>query len=141
PRIETGNAWTYLALVLPWLGAALIGYRSEIGRPAAMDACMKLLIAALGAGAIATFDDLHAYARLCFALATAFGGFMLWNWPIERYPFGAALLLGGAGAIVAIIYALVLYTTANPYALALLLLCFFADIVSKRVKLPSGKIG
>jgi UDP-N-acetylmuramyl pentapeptide phosphotransferase/UDP-N-acetylglucosamine-1-phosphate transferase len=141
PRIETGTAWTQVGLVPLWLGAALIGYRIEIGRPAVLDAGMKLLIAALGAGVIATLEDLDAHARLCFALATALGGFMLWNWPIERYPFGAALLLGGVGALAALGYALVLETAASPYALAMLLPCFFADIVSKRVKLPAGRLG
>jgi len=141
PRIETGNGWTYLALVAPWLGAALVGYRTEIGRPRAFDACMTLLVAALGVGAIASFGDHDSYARLSFALATALGGFMRWNWPVERYPFGAALLLGGAGALVAIVYALALYTSASPYALAMLRRCFFADMVARRVKRASGKLG
>jgi len=141
PKIAGGTAWTYLSLVALWIAAGLIGYRLEKSRANVVNACAPLLVAALGLGLVALFGRTGSYSQLAFSLATAFGGFMLWNWPIARYPFGATLLLGGAGALVTIAYALALYTEASPYALAMLLLCFFAEPVARRIKLPAGKIG
>lgn len=141
PRIEAGGAWTYLALIVLWLGSAVVGYRLEKSRSAGIEPCLKLLVAALGLGAIAIFGRAVDLGQVAFGLATALGGFALWNWPVSRYPFGATLLLAAGGALVATAFVLVLYTETSPIALSLLLLCFFTDLAAKRVKLPAGKLG
>ncbi len=141
PLIETGDAWIYLALIALWLGAIIAGYRLEKSRAAGLDSCLKLLVASLGLGAIAIFGRATDLGQISFGLATALGGFALWNWPVNRYNFGAALLLGAGGAFIALAYVLALYSETSPIALALLLLCFFADVAAKRVKLPAGKFG
>lgn len=102
---------------------------------------MKLLVAALGLGAIAIFGGAAELGQISFDLATALGGFALWNWPVNRYPFGAALLLGAGGALMALAFVLALYSETRPIALALLLLYFFADVAANHVKLPAGKVG
>ena len=99
------------------------------------------MVAALGLGAIAIFGAAPELGQISFGLATALGGFALWNWPVNRYPFGGALLLGAGGALIALAFVLVLYSETSPIALAILLLCFFADVAAKRVKLPAGKFG
>jgi hypothetical protein len=141
PRIASGGAWTLLGLVALWLAALVLGYRLEKGRAAVLTPCTQLLVAALGLGAVALFGRSASLAQLAFGLATALGGFMLWNWPVARYPFGAALLLGAGGALVATGYVLALYTETSLISLAILLLCFFTELAAKRIKLPAGKIG
>ncbi|MSO69608.1 MAG: hypothetical protein EXQ98_04940 [Alphaproteobacteria bacterium] len=140
-RIDAGDAWTYLGLIALWLGALMAGYRLELDRSAGLNPVLKLLVAALGLGAIAILGAAPELGQISFGLATALGGFALWNWPVNRYPFGAALLLGAGGALIALAFVLVLYSETSPIALALLLLCFFADVAAKRVKLPAGKFG
>jgi hypothetical protein len=141
PGIEAGGPWTYLGLIALWLGSAIAGYRLEKSRSTGIEPTLKLLVAALGLGAIAVFGGAADLGQIGFGLATALGGFALWNWPVNRYPFGAALLLGAGGALVTMGFVLALYTETSPIALALLLLCFFADVAAKRVKLPAGKFG
>lgn len=143
PKLGDASAWMHLGLIALWLAACLIGYRLEKTRAQVLVACAPLLVAALGIGIIAYFGRTGSYSQLAFALATALGGFMLWNWPIARYPFGATLLLAGAGALAAIAFALALYTEASPYALAMLLLCFLAEPIARlvRKRLPGGRIG
>jgi hypothetical protein len=119
----------------------VVGYRLEKSKAAGLEPCVMLLVAALGLGVISLFGHSASLSQLSFGLATALGGFMLWNWPINRYKFGAALLLGAGGALIATAFVLVLYAEASPIPVAMLLLCFFADFAAKRVKLPSGKIG
>ena len=141
PRIAGGNAWTYLALIALWLGVLILGHRLERSRSAGIEPAIKLLVAALGLGVIALFGRSASQAQLAFGLATALGGFMLWNWPVNRYPFGATLLLGAGGALAGMAIVLALYSETSPAALAILLLCCFADVAAKRVKLPASKLG
>ncbi|MGD9537036.1 MAG: hypothetical protein AB7P52_04700 [Alphaproteobacteria bacterium] len=135
------DAWTLLGLIALWLAVLILGYRLEKGRAAVLVPCVQLLIAALGLGVIALFGRSASLAQLSFGLATALGGFMLWNWPVARYPFGAALLLGAGGALAATAYVLALYSETSLIAMAILLLCFFTEFAAKRVKLPAGKLG
>lgn len=141
PLLDGASAWLLAGLVALWLAGLIAGFRVEQGLPPVLDASMLLLVGALGVGAIASFGHADTHARLAFALATALGGFMIWNWPKARYPFGAALLLGGGGALFALVVALALESGASHYALAILLLSFFAAPIAKRVKLPGGRLG
>lgn len=97
---------------------------------------IMFLVTASSLGGIAFFEGSLSIAELGFALAAALGGFMLWNWPQPRYPFGAAGLLGGGMAVLALAFLAVLLTDASPWTLAPLILIFFADSLSRR--LPAG---
>jgi len=97
---------------------------------------VMFLIAALSLGGMAFIAGSLSIAELSFAVAAAFGGFMLLNWPRPRYPFGAAGLLGGGMAVLALAFLLMLLTDVSHWALTPLLLIFFADSLSRR--LPAG---
>lgn len=89
---------------------------------------VMLLVAALGLAGVAAQSASISIAQLVGALAAALGGFLLWNWPVARYPFGWAGLLGGAGGLLALATQTTLFTAASPVALGLLALVFLADL-------------
>lgn len=97
---------------------------------------IMFLIAAASLGGIAFLAGSLSIAELGFALAAAFGGFMVWNWPQPRYHFGAAGLLGGGMAVFALAFLVVLLTDVSPWVLTPLLIIFFTDSLSRR--LPAG---
>jgi hypothetical protein len=135
PKLTSPEVWAILGFVALWLGAVIGLWRLEAGRNAGLNPAVKLLIASLGVAVIAMFGQSAALAQLGFALATALGGFMLWNWPVHRYPYGAVLLMGVGTALAVIVFILALYTRASVIALAILLLVFFADLVARRIRL------
>jgi hypothetical protein len=97
---------------------------------------IMFLMTASSLGGIAFVAGSLSIAELGFALAAAFGGFMLWNWPQPRYRFGAAGLLGGGMSVLALAFLVLLLTDVSPWALTSLVLIFFADSLSRR--LPAG---
>lgn len=130
--------WLALGAVALWV-ATLIGlWRLEAGREARLNPAVKLLVASLGMAAVAMVGQSSALAQLAFALAAAIGGYMLWNWPAYRWPYGGALLMGAGSALAGIGMILVLYSRTSVIALALLLLVFFADLAARRINLGSG---
>ena len=141
-RFPTADSWYLLGACALWVASLIALWRVEAGRNDGLNPAVKLLIAALGTGVIAELSGSSAsIAQLAFALATALGGFMLWNWPVHRYPHGAALLLGVGGALAGIVFWLVLFTKTNPIPLAILLLVFFADLAANRVRSGDGPVG
>ena len=98
---------------------------------------IMFLITAASLGGIAFLAGSLSLAELGFALAAAFGGFLLWNWPWPRYPFAAAGLLGGGVAVLGLAFLVLLLTDVSPWALTPLALIFFSDALSRR--LPAGK--
>lgn len=93
------------------------------------DTPIVLLVVAIGLGAISIFASSALIGQLCFVLAAALGGFMLWNWPKEHYPF----TLVGVICVSSILFSLaaVLLLTAKPnlIGLGLLGLALFSDSV------------
>jgi UDP-N-acetylmuramyl pentapeptide phosphotransferase/UDP-N-acetylglucosamine-1-phosphate transferase len=94
------------------------------------------LVTAASLGGIAVIAGSLSIAELCFALAAALAGFMLWNWPRPRYPFGAAGLLGAGAPVLALALLTLLLTDVSPWSLTPLVLIFVADDLSRR--LPAG---
>jgi hypothetical protein len=119
------------------LGGLFLLARLEVARDDAPSAAVMLLVAAAGAAFVAVLGRSAALGQLAGALAAATGGFLLWNWPVARYRFGAAAVLGAGGALVAILASLAFFTAASRIALALLPLVFLAD--SAAARLPLGK--
>jgi hypothetical protein len=66
---------------------------------------------------------------------------MLWNWPLARFPFGAAAVLGAGGALAAMVTNMAFYTKSSALAMVCLLPIFFADAVADQVPLPRGALG
>lgn len=97
--------------------------------------------AALGLGGVALVSASLALGQLAFALATAVGGFMLWNWPKARDEFGLVGVFGAGGAWLILLGLVLLLTDAPPMALALLGLVFFADALSERLPPRGGSLG
>lgn len=96
------------------------------------------LVVAFGSGAIALIGNSASLAQLCFAVAASIGGFMLWNWPVARFPFGAAGVFGAAGAVVAMTMQMSMFTRASVPALVLLALAAFADIAARPLQPTRG---
>lgn len=97
---------------------------------------IMLLVTAASLGGIAAIAGSLSIAQLGFALAAALGGFMLWNWPRPRYPFGAAGLLGAGVPVLTLALLTLLLTDVSPWSLTPLVLIFVADPFSRR--LPAG---
>lgn len=101
---------------------------------------VMLLVAALGMAPLALDGASAAFAQLAGALAAAAGGFMLWNWPTPRMPFGRAGVLGGENALVLLGVSLAFHTSASVPALVMLGGVFFADAVAERVPVGRGLV-
>jgi hypothetical protein len=96
-----------------------------------------LLAASLGLAGLAVLASARSLGQLAGVLAGAVGGFLLWNWPVARFPFGWGGLLPAGGALVALAGQALLFTRVSPLALGLLLTVFLAD----RVAPPGGSTG
>ena len=136
-RAQTPDLDFGLTAAALWIAGTFVLTRLYAARDADGGAPVMLLAAAAGASAIAFFGAAASLAQLLGVVAAAAGGFLLWNWPVGRFPFGAAAILGAGGAFVSILATLVLFSDADRRALAVLLLVFLAPIVSRR--LPFGR--
>ncbi len=125
-----------LAVLL--VGGWLTLHRLDRLGPAGTDPAVMLLFAALGVGGVAIIGSSASIAQMAFALAAAAGGFVLWNWPWQRYLFSGAAVFGGGGALVFLATQMTFFTGAPVEALALLLPVFFADAIAARVPKGSG---
>jgi len=123
--------------VFAWRVAATAADRGTEG---GLQAGLMLLAAALGLGAIALTASSASLAQAAFALAAALGGFLLWNWPVPRFPAGAALLLGGLAALAGLLAQAALFTRGQPAVLLPLLLVAFADLPARRFAAGGGTL-
>ncbi len=142
PRLIAGAQWDgalrYGPLVVGCL-AALI--RLEQRAHDGLTPSVLLLVAALGVGAVAVLGASASLGQLAFALAASVGGFMIWNWPRSRFPFGFAALFGGAGALAFLAGQLTFFSDASAPALALLAVVFFTDGAARRLVTRPDTIG
>lgn len=99
------------------------------------------LVYALGAGAVALIGNSASLAQLCFAAGAGIGGFMLWNWPIARFPFGFTAIFGVVGALVAMAVQMAIFTRASVPALLVLTLVPFADLAARPFQISGGVFG
>lgn len=101
---------------------------------------VMLMMAAIGVSFIALLGSSASYAQLSGGLAAATGGFLLWNWPKDRFSLGWAAFLGGSGALIALVSSLALFTTASKLALALILPVFFCSRLAARLPLAANPV-
>lgn len=140
-RTLTAPSLTGLALLGGlWLAGMtiIIGLRSQ--RSEGIAPGVMLLIAACGVSLIALIGSSASFAQLSGGLAAATGGFLLWNWPKDRFPFGWVGQLGGAGALLSLVTAMALFTSASKLAILLILPVFFADRLAARLPLSSHPV-
>ena len=121
-------------LVLLWFAGAFVFDRLLAHRVAEIISPTMVLVAGIGMSAIALIGNAASLSQLAAAVAAATGGFLLWNWPKQRYPFSMTALFGAASALFGVGAAIVLFTRASTLALAILLGIFAAG--SMRARLP-----
>ena len=97
------------------------------------------LVAAVGASGVALLGASGSIAQQFGIMAAALGGFLLWNWPVSRYAFGLAAVLGAGGGIVALAVSMALFTDSNRIAVAVLMLAFLARPVAEKLPLAKSK--
>ncbi len=141
PRLGSADPAIVITFALVWMGSAMALVRLHAIRGRASDATVVLFAAALGLAAISLLGRTASYAQLGGALAAAAGGFLLWNWPVARFPFGAAAVLGAGGAFAAMGTNVIFYTQSSLFAMACLLPVFFVGVVADRLPIPRGSSG
>ncbi len=124
---------------LTWLivvvvgGLAFFRLRKETDLPQLSP--IVILCAAFGVGGIAMLAQSASIAQNGFVVAAATGGFMLYNWPKNRFDFGWAGLMGTLTALLLLSEQLVLFTRAVSWPLLLLIPVFFVGEFSTRFKI------
>lgn len=106
------------------------------------NASVVLLVACLGASALALIGASGSLSQKYAILAASAGGFLLCNWPTPRFNFGTVALMAGGGAFLALTTSVVLFSEIHLYSFALIVLVFLAPIGAQ--KLPwyqSSEIG
>ncbi|MBI3706204.1 MAG: hypothetical protein HY246_00705 [Proteobacteria bacterium] len=140
-RMEDPTLEAMGQLLALWLADVLILARLHRCRDRRQAPAVMLLLACLGAGAVAFIGASLSLAQLAFGLAAATGGFLLWNWPVHRYPLGAAGRYAGAGALLVLVDVMVLFSEIPKLALSLLILVFFCDRVAARLAAGQSAFG
>jgi hypothetical protein len=116
-------------LALLWLAGAFVFDRLLAFRATGIVAPTMVLVAGIGMSGITFLGHAASLSQLAAAVAAGTGGFLLLNWPRQRYPFSTATLFGAGTALFAVAAASVLFTQANVLALAILLAIFAAGSV------------
>jgi len=99
-----------------------------------MRRALVLAIAALGFAPIALLGASSASLQLCLIFAFAVLATLVWNLRNDDYAFGTSSLLGGAGGMIAVVYAVTLITRKTDLlALAVWSLIFLVPALSDRL--------
>lgn len=102
--------------------------------PEATESGVKLMIASAALAVVAVIGASASFAQLAGVLAAATAGYLVWNWPVPRFPFAAAAVLGGGVTFVTLCAAAAVFTNAPTPALAMLVPIFFADLAAARMQ-------
>ena len=100
----------------------------------------SLLALALAVGGTALIGSSASIAQMALALAASAGGFLLWNWPVERHGWG---LSGRVATGIAVLLAavLALFTQTQAAVLLLALPALFAGHIRRYLPQGDGLIG
>lgn len=138
PRIA-GVDWVDIAtLAAVAVAGGCILIRLFASGPPATDSGVKLMIACVALSLVSIFGASASLGQLAGALAAATAGFLVWNWPIARFPVAASAVLGGGLTFVALAGIVAVFTNAPKPALAMLLPIFFADLALARLPRRHG---
>lgn len=145
PALDSASAATTLLLLMAAGGCIALAPAAPRGEGAGGDqpatgGAAVLLALALAVGGTALIGSSASIAQMALALAAAAGGFLLWNWPVERHGWGAA---GRAASGIAVLLAgvLALFTQTQAAVLLLVLPALFADRLRRRLPLPETGAG
>jgi len=126
------------AATLSWAVVVILSsvalFRLMQTSPSTLNAPTMVLCSALAVGAVAMIGATATITQYSFALAALIGGFLLWNWPKFRFPFGTAAILGGGGALALLVTQQTLFTRGSSMPLLALVLVFFCDRALAKIK-------
>lgn len=140
PRIA-GQDWIDIAtLAAIAVGGGFVLIRLYASGPPATESGVKLMIACIALALVSIFGASASLGQLAGALAAATAGLLVWNWPVARFPAGAAAALGSGLTFVALTGIVAVFTNAPKPALAMLLPIFFADLALSHMPRTQGGI-
>ncbi|WP_448208067.1 hypothetical protein [Azospirillum sp. sgz302134] len=134
--LVAGLTLLVLLVVGAWVAFGRLPGRSEgAAAPAA-----SLLALALAVGGTALIGSSASVAQLALALAAATGGFLLWNWPVERHGWGLSGRVA-LGLPVLLSGILALFTQTQAAVLLIALPALLAGGLRSRLPLPDTGVG
>ncbi|WP_372395372.1 hypothetical protein ABMY26_09050 [Azospirillum sp. HJ39] len=139
PALDSAAAALSLLVLLATGAWVAFGRASApAGSPTAPAA--SLLALALAVGGTALIGSSASIAQMALALAASAGGFLLWNWPVERHGWG---LSGQVALGIAVLLAgvLALFTQAQAAVLLLALPALLAGHVRRLIPAGDGLVG
>jgi hypothetical protein len=134
PRLQDADDLALAQVGILYVATLLVLFRLQERLSAGLVPSIMTFSAALGIGGVSVIGGAVTAGQMAFALAAATFGFMLWNWPVARYPFGFSALFAGGGALPLLAGQSLLYEGADPTALALVLLVFLADAPARWIE-------
>ncbi|PGH57364.1 hypothetical protein CRT60_13045 [Azospirillum palustre] len=141
PALDSAAAIVSLVVLLgtaAWVAFARGSQAHGVESP--MAPASTLLALALAVGGTALIGSSASIAQMALALAASAGGFLLWNWPVERHGWG---LSGRVATGIAVLLAavLALFTQTQAAVLLLALPALFAGHVRRFLPQGDGLIG
>ena len=131
-QLNAPTTETIISLGIVWIAGIFVCamlFRDRGPRP---NSAILLLVSAVGAALITLFGASGSVGQMYGILAAATGGFLLWNWPVPRFPFAGLGTIGGGGILIALATQTVLFTNASKIAMGILLLVFISPLVLSR---------
>ncbi|MBN3560807.1 hypothetical protein [Aliamphritea spongicola] len=131
-RISSIDApgWGYFAAIIL---AAVVARRQCAASNAGINGAVKLLFVSIGLGAVTIIGASALIGQTAFALSAAIGGFLLLNWPKQRFTFGATAQLVIITVLTALLAQALFFTKASGIALLLLLPLLFTDSIQQKI--------
>ncbi|PWC88456.1 hypothetical protein TSH100_07860 [Azospirillum sp. TSH100] len=143
PALDSAAAIvTLIVLLVTAACVAFVRGSEEVESPveSPMAPASTLLALALAVGGTALIGSSASIAQMALALAAAAGGFLLWNWPVERHGWG---LSGRAATGIAVLLAavLALFTQTQAAVLLLALPALLAGHARRLIPQGDGPVG
>jgi hypothetical protein len=148
PLLASSDVGLLIKLAPMWVGAAIVLWQISVAteRGGALAGTIIILATAVGAAGVAALAPFIGVALLCASIAAVTGALALWAYG-ERLlvgrpmTIGATSLLGAAGALVATVLLLVLFTASVSMAGAALLIAVPLAVLVAEPLLLGGHIG
>jgi hypothetical protein len=138
PQFSRLGALDAAMLAAAALVACVIISGISLAEPLSESVPAMLVVAGVGLAGVAFNAGSLKLFQLSLALASATGGYALWNWPKPRYPFGRAGLFSAGLAWLLLALLTMLLTKVRPLALLLLASAFLAVAIA--VRIPLGRL-
>lgn len=141
PALDSAAAIVSLVVLLGAAACVAFARGSQThGDESPMAPASTLLALALAVGGTALIGSSASIAQMALALAASAGGFLLWNWPVERHGWG---LSGRVATGIAVLLAavLALFTQTQAAVLLLALPALFAGHVRRFLPQGDGPVG